>query len=210
MEDINLDKSKVSNVFIINLLVSVWTKPKRSIRYVIEKNPIIISYILVIIAFFHYAANPYTKNFIGGSTPFSKFIIHSVLIAGIGGPFYLHIASYLYKWGGYMVGGKASIDEVRTALAWSHIPFLYTLPLLVLQIIIFGDKMFMSPLLTLTNIDIIYKIIFAIDIIKIIALFASFALFIKFLEEIQGFTLWKAVCNVFYAIFTALIISLFF
>jgi hypothetical protein len=78
-----------------------------------------------------------------GDTLLLPAILAIVLMIGpILGCFGMYLGGLIYRWSGGILGGKASSEEVRAAIAWSSIPSIASGLLSIPIIFIFGSETF--------------------------------------------------------------------
>ena len=99
----------------------------------------------------------------------------------------------LLSWTGKWIGGQASVEYVRTTLAWAQIPIIWAVIFWIPEILIFGQESFTTPdensLATITPYA-LYEVGFVI--IKMTANVWVFILLFKALGQVQEFSAWKA------------------
>lgn len=111
--------SEGTNVDPLNPWFSMWTKPRRTIRQMIDNDP--SQGVLALVAsagalqslgaFAHFQSA-------GANVPILLVIPGAAAIAVIS----LYFAGWVYRWVGSWFGGGATSEEVRAALAWAQVP----------------------------------------------------------------------------------------
>jgi hypothetical protein len=106
-------------------------------------------------------------------------------IGSILGVLALYVGGKLLQWSGRWLGGQASFDEIQIALAWSTVPRIATLPILLLAILLNGQGL----------------VAFGVYALPIIILldFWSVVLLVICLGVVQRFSIPKALGSVLFA-----------
>jgi hypothetical protein len=117
-------------------------------------------------------------------------------IAGpIGGIITLYISGALLRWTGNWIGGHAESRDIRSAMAWASVLSIWSMLLWFPQLLLFGEEMFTkeTPVIDATPVlTILFWVLAAIDVM--LGLW-TMIFFLKCLGEVQGFSVWKALCN---------------
>jgi len=124
----------------------IWNKPRMTIRAIIDSEPEKYVLILAILAgitrilaqaFGYYMGSSYMRDIV----PLLVIIVASLLFGAASGLISLLISGAVLKWSGNLLGGQASAQEVRTAVAWSSVPSIVWLLLWVPLLAVFGNEM---------------------------------------------------------------------
>ncbi len=119
-----------------------------------------------------------------------------LLIAAVLGPplglVLLYAAAWIVEMSCRLFGGQAHSREVRSALAWSSVPFLATFPIWIVRIALFGRGLFilMNPNLLLK--PAVAYLLAATTIPELVLQIWWMVLTVKALGEVQRFSAWKA------------------
>ncbi len=120
------------------------------------------------------------------------------------GTFWIYVYGWFFHITGKWLGGNALNIHIRAAFAWSKVPLLINLSLWMILLIFSAEAVFIrfakGP-----------EMVF-IYIILCVSGIWSLAILIQCIREVQGFSLRKAVLNVFLGYFLTLLllIALFF
>ena len=112
----------------MNPWVSIWLKPRQTIRQIVDTNPqyLVLPLILVIGGIVGPTGYP---RFLSGlfhvSGPFA--LIMEVGLGCLSSLIGLYVFGWLYRWVGSWFGGQAKNVEVRTVIAWLQIPMFVAL-----------------------------------------------------------------------------------
>lgn len=127
-----------------------------------------------------------------GETFGTPLTILLVLVTGsILGVLALYVGGTLLQWSGRWLGGQASLDEIQIALAWSTVPRIATLPILLLAILLNDQGL----------------VAFGTYVLPIIILldFWSVVLLVICLGELQRFSALKALGSIALAVLCILL-----
>lgn len=192
----------------LNPWLSIWVKPRQTIQQIVDANHHRLVLFLtglagtIISLSIENSRNPeYILVFLFSSIDYLPFaiILQSILFSILG----LYVYGNAIESTGDWLDGKATGKEIRTAIAWSNVPIISTLPLLVIQVSIHYYRTFILQLES----NLILTIIFIFfGIIQFIAVIWSFLLFLQCLGQVQGFSVWKALGNSLLAGLTVIIV----
>lgn len=100
----------------------MWVSPRRTVREIIEKNPsygiYLLTTFLALENFFFYA-NMWSLGM--DFAPYTLILL-GLLISPILGWLWLFCMSHIFYMTGHWLQGKAPLEHLRVALAWSKIP----------------------------------------------------------------------------------------
>lgn len=180
----------------LNPWVSIWTKPRKTIRQIIDSGSNKWIFVLISIGGIVDALNNASGQSRGDNYSLTTIVVGSIISGPIFGIVGLYVGSAILRWTGKWIGGKGEIQDIRTAIAWANIPIIWSLVLWVPELIIFKEEIFTSetPRIDASNTLAVLWLIFAA--IEIVLAVWSAVIFLKSLGEAQGFSAWKALGNV--------------
>ncbi len=186
---------------ILNPWVSMWTKPRATIQQIVDTDPERLVLVLAAIAGFSQAlarANISMGDTFEWPTIFPIFLI--LAIAGpISGLIVLYVGSALIRWTGNWMGGNASSQNIRAAIAWSSVPIIWALILWIPALVLFGQELFTTETPIIDATPSLTFIFVGFGAIEITVEIWAIVVFLKCLGQVQGFSAWKALGNVFLA-----------
>ncbi|KKO44464.1 hypothetical protein WG68_15530 [Arsukibacterium ikkense] len=131
-------------------------------------------------------------------TEYLHLIMFGALLGGMaGGLISIFLFSWLLKISGRWIGGQATSEHLRAAMAWGAIPILCTLLLWVPLLALYGNAMFSSDTQRITDNLVPYFILIFLELLLAIW---GVILIIKCVGQVQGFSAWRALGNVMLAI----------
>lgn len=182
-----------------NPWLSIWTKPRATIRRIVEENP---NRSLWLLAFIYgldsLISNAHALTLGQIIPPFILFPI-IVILSPIWGYAFFSILSAAVLFIGKLFGGIATFRAVRAAFAWSCVPFAVSLVLLFATVFIFGQKLFMPNPVNQALSDKLTFLMFFILIAQVVLPIWSLIIYLKGLAEVQGYSVLKAIFNVILA-----------
>ena len=129
----------------LNPFLTVWTQPKETVRQFIKNDKLGYSMVLVSIAGIGGVITGLQDS--GWFQDLSlAFWIVGILIAGIiSGFLNLGLNSLLYTWIGKLYGGHGKLRDMAIAIGPTMIPQIFTLPVLMIYLLIYGERFFAAP-----------------------------------------------------------------
>ncbi len=175
--------------------LSIWFKPRNTIKHILDTNSEKYVLLLAALSGIYRTLERATNISLGDIMSFIPLLLVCLIAGAILGVLGLYIGGRFFSWIGRSLGGQATSQEVRTAIAWSSVPDIVLLAIYIPIILIFGHNWFisslewMSPILTVI-------IFITLTPIGIILLIWRFFLFIKCLAEAHQFSAWKSLGTV--------------
>jgi hypothetical protein len=180
----------------VNPWLSIWVKPRDTIRRIVQFDPkyrfLILSFLYGLPMLLHTAQN----ISLGEDLSYTWIVIGAVLIATFLGMLGIIIASGLLYWTGKWIGGTGTYQAIRSAVAWSNVPNIVTVVIWAVLIFIFRDKLFLDEFQDMQFVGSDMLIVSGALFLEAVAAIWSFIILVKALGEVQGFSAWKGVLNV--------------
>ena len=178
----------------MNPWVSIWIKPRGTIRWIVETDPTRHVVLLAVVGGIANSLNLVEMFNLGDLLPLPIMLIFALVAGAIWGLPYIYIFGAILRWTGSWFGGEATRKEVRAAIAWSSVPSIWALMLWVPGLILLREELFTSPRLPYLSPskDYDYLIVGFIYLRGVIAIWAGIVFF-KCLGEVHGFSAWKAI-----------------
>lgn len=175
----------------MNPWVSIWTKPRGTIRWIVETDPTRHVVLLAVVGGIANSLSNFELMNLGDFLPLPFMLIFSIVAGTIGGLLYLYIAGAILRWTGSWFGGEATSEEVRAAIAWSSVPAIWGLILWALGLILLWEELFTIPILPYPNPSKIY-LFYGFYWVRAGIVIWSAIVFYKCLGEVHRFSAWKA------------------
>jgi hypothetical protein len=140
-----------------------------------------------------------TRN-AGDRMPLAAIIGVACVLGPLGGLIGLWIGSHLIHLTGRSIGGVAPREYIKTAMAWAFVPVVFTLPLWIAQILIFGSDMFTEEMPRVEAQPVLLIPFLAIAAIEAVLGLWAFVLLCNTIAEVQGFrSAWRGFGNLLLA-----------
>lgn len=190
-----------------NLLFKIWVKPKATLSYILENCPNKFIIPLMILGGITRSIDRASSQNMGDKQ--STFFI--LMVAIIAGGMFGWLSYYFYAWllqvTGKWLKGNANFEEFKTVIAWSMIPSICSLGLLIPELIVFGDDVFKSELSDPTMFSTLLLILFGL--MELTLGIWTIIIFVKGVSLVQNFKTGKAILNMILPVFVILIPILF-
>lgn len=170
----------------INPWLSIWRKPRNTIRVLLSKRP---SYgVFILAAIFALQSFVFHASCWSLSLKSSNLLAIGVVLAPAAGFVWLYAASYLFYFTGRLFGGNGSLGSLKTVVAWSKVPSIVGVALWFPLSLINPDCVFIpkdgNPFVIFANV-----IFFTLAIWSLVIL-------VQGIREVQRFTCLRALSNI--------------
>lgn len=180
----------------VNPWLSIWARPRDTIRKIVKFNPkyrfAVLSFLYGFPILLHTAQN---LN-MGATFTTVGIVLVAIVLGTFAGMLGIVIASGLIYWTGKWIGGKDNYQNVRAAVAWSNVPNFVAILVWVALIAAFADRVFLENFDDMNFVGNMSVIISGTLFFQAVISIWSFVILVKSLGEVQGFSAWKGVLNV--------------
>ena len=193
----------------VNPWTGMWVRTRETIRAIIQFNP---AYKLILLYFIYGLPMLFqmAQNFsYGDRFSVTAIIVACLIFAVVLGAITINFGSALFYWTGKWIGGTATFQQIRAAVAWSNVPNVVNILIWFVNIAAFGGRIFRQEFVNTPFAGHELALIFLTAVIQIVLAIWSFVIILKALSEVQGFSIWKAFLNMlipFVVIFIGLVI----
>jgi hypothetical protein len=122
-----------------------------------------------------------------------------LLIAAVAGPIFgilsLFIFGALLRWTGRWIGGAASQEQIRAAIAWSFVPYLWVSLMWIPELLLLGEEMFTTETPRMDAAPALALALIGMVIVEFVGIVWAFVVYLKCLGQVQGFSAWRALAN---------------
>lgn len=177
---------------------TIWFSPRQTIADIVASDP---RYRLWLLAALHglpmmlHVAQDFS---LGNQYTTLGIIAAAILFAAVFGIIGITIGSAFCYWVGTWIGGKSNFTNIRAAVAWSNAPNIISIAIWVILVGFFGESLFNGQFMQTTAAGHQILILSAGVVQFAVAIWALIIL-ICGLAEVQGFSRWRALANVFLA-----------
>jgi len=184
----------------LNPWLSIWTKPRATIRQIVTHDPNRLVLLLGAVSGFSQALDRAAIRGVGDEMALPLVFLVAAIGGGIGGIVALYLGGWLLRWTGGWIGGNASLVHLRAAIAWSSVPVIWALLLWVPELAILGDELFRTEMPRLESSTGLALLFLGFTAVELVIAAWSVVVFLKCLAEVQGFSAWKALGNTLLAV----------
>lgn len=179
-----------------NPWISMWTKPRETIREIVKIDPKKNLYLLSGIYGFSTLLH-FSQNFsLGAYLPWPTILLGSLVFSVFIGLLGFLIAGKLIEWTGRWLGGHGSFQQIRAALAWSNVTNVVSILMWLLLIWGFGRNVFLENFAQANFIGAALFVALTAFLVQSVVAIWGFVLLCKSIGEVQGFSAWKGLLNV--------------
>jgi hypothetical protein len=182
----------VSKKLKINPWISIWTKPRETIREIVKFNPNYrLLFLSTIVGFFSLLGIAQQWN-LGEKLSFFSIIISVIILAPLFGFLTFTISSWFVFFTGKLLKGQGKCKEIRSAIAWSNVPLIVSCLLWILFLGVYSALAFKMPIRQL-ELDIF--ILFGILVQTVISVWII-VIYVNVLAEVQKFSILSSIFNI--------------
>ena len=186
-------ESDLHNIKEETLLKSIWLRPTDTLNYILENCPEKYVTVLLVLGGINSAIERAVSRSSGDTLNLGAVLAIAIIAGGLFG----WISYYIYAWAmsetGRWLDGSAEPKEFRTVIAWSLVPMVVSLSLIVPELMIFGGDLFKSEIPD-NSLGIAMSYIF-FGLIEIILGIWSLVIMVKGIAIIQKFGIGYAILN---------------
>ena len=180
--------------------LTIWFHPRRTIRQIVTRDPTLYVIPLACIAGIGEILSQASLQNLGEMVSLPGILGLACVLGPIGNLIQLFFSAFFIRWSGSWIGGVASSEQVRTAIAWSALPGIITIPLWIPLLILFGEEMFTLEKPLLVAQPFAYEFLMGLFIIKFTLGCWAMIMLCNTLAEVQGFrSAWVAFWNLLLA-----------
>lgn len=179
----------------LNPWFSIWTKPRATIRQILDSKSEAYIHMLAIAGGITSALNNASQRNHGGGYNLFSMLALAIFIGSISGLISLYIGSAIVYWTGKWIGGQGEYDEIKVSTAWANIPVIWKLVLWIPTLALVGRGSFPRNIFALDHIGGLPIITILLGIIAVIVGIWTFIIQLKCLAEAQRFSAWAALGN---------------
>ncbi len=180
----------------LNPWISIWIKPRLTIQRIVDSNPKYMVHVLASVYGFIGLLNAMGESGVGDHLEWPVIFIAAAPLGVLYGLIVTYITGALIYWTGKWIHGKATFQEVLAAIAWSYVPIIWTLLLLIPELAILGQEFFTTASPTIESGPFSVRVLlYSYESLKIIIIFWSIFVTLQCLGQVQGFSAWKALGN---------------
>lgn len=175
--------------------ITIWTRPRATVRWLVENHPERNLLLLAALGGITQVLDRAVWRSLGDRLPLLTILGFAVVGGIITGIAAMYLGSALLRWTGSWLGGKASPEEVRTAVAWANVPLVVALALWIPELALFGKELFTSATPQIDSSPALLAALIVFGLLDLTLAVWAVVIFVTGLSEVQGFSVWKAAGN---------------
>lgn len=189
------DVEKPVDAGTLNPWFSMWTKPRATIAQIVARDPTHLVLPLAAISGFSQALDRASMRSAGDTLDLSVIFLFAAIGGAVGGIITLYLGGLLLRWTGSWIGGTATSEHIRAAVAWSGVPLVWALVLWVPELALFGKDLFTTETPRIDASVGMLLLFLGFAAIEVVVGAWAFVVALKSLGQVQGFSAWKALAN---------------
>ena len=179
----------------LNPWLHIWIRPRAVMRQLLATESFHYVPLLACIGGIYQAFNQSDESNLGDTLALPA-LLGVVLVGGVASGFLiLLVGGAMLRWTGSWLGGRGKGVEVRAALAWSNAPLVWLLPLLALQLLLFGHELFTSTSSLLAGSQMLVLALLGMGVIELVVGIWAVVILFQCLGEAHRFSAWKALLS---------------
>ena len=200
VDDVALrDQARAHQEFPANPWLSIWTRPRATIQQIVDSDPTRFVLVLAALNGVDEALYRASDRSVGDGLDLPVILLAAVTVGPLAGIASLYIGGALIRWTGSWLGGQASSQHIRAALAWGLVPALWVALLWIPELLLVGPELFTTETPRMdANAGLAFALLgmFAVEAVGAVY---SLVTILKCVGQVQGFSAWKALGNVLLA-----------
>ncbi len=181
--------------YTLNPWFTVWTKPRATMRAILDTDPKRMVVLLAALAGIGGALDMASLWDLGEMFSVPAIILTSICAGSATGIIMLYLSGALLSWTGTWLKGQATARDARAAVAWSTVPEIWALLLWIPELALYGRGLFVSDMSDLYGRPVLILVYLFFILIELIISVWAIIVYIKCLAEAQRFSAWKALVN---------------
>ena len=180
----------------LNPWFTLWTEPRATIQQIVDSDPRRFVLVLAALGGFFEALDRASARSMGDTLEMPVIFGIALVFGPLGGLVTLYLGAALIGWTGRWIGGRASYEQIRAAIAWSSVPLLWLQLIWIPELLLFGSEMFTTEMPSTQATPSLAILLFFFGVVQLIGLVWFFVVYLKSLGQVQQFSAWKALGNV--------------
>ncbi len=178
-----------------NPWLTIWTSPRATMREILDTDPKRMVPPLALVGGFISALDRAAFKNLGDHLSLPAIFLTCAIGGSLGGILGLYVGGALLRWTGRWIGGQGTSEQVRSAMAWSTVPVLWTAILFIPELALLGKELFTTATPRMNSNRSLAFTMMGFGAVEIVLGIWALVIFLKCLGEAQGFSAWKAAVN---------------
>lgn len=182
----------------INPWLSIWVHPRKTIRALVEYNTNYRMIALCAIYGFQYILQAIQYLSLGQGTSLILIVLFALIFSIPVGYIIFNVLSAFYFWIGKLIKGKGRFKQIRAASYWSNVPMVITCLMWIILMVFHGNSLFVAGYES-KLIGTAAAISLGFAAVQLVIAVWGLIIMLHALGEVQGFSAWMALLNLFLA-----------
>jgi Yip1 domain len=174
-----------------NPFLTIWTRPRQTIRAIVETDPTRHVLILTVLQGIALALMRASTQKLGDHFTFPAVLAMVVGLGSLVGLAALYGVAWILALTGRWLGGRAQPERFRAAIAWSSVPMVASLPPGLMLFAVLGRELFMTRTPTIDAYPALGLLVLGWQGITALLRGWELMLFVRCTEEVQDFSVWR-------------------
>lgn len=180
----------------LNPWLTIWTKPRETIRAIVDFNPKYLFFILSWLYGFPTVLQVFQNHSFAPKFSLGWIVASGVILSPFVGMLGIIIFTALILWTGRWIGGKGSFINIRAAVTWSNVPNVFNVVIWIILIGVFKSRLFTQNFSEGVFVGFELSLVFFSLLVQIVLAVWGLIIWLKVVAEVQQFSIWKSVLNV--------------
>jgi hypothetical protein len=198
-EEMVTEASVIDQSLLTRPWFSIWRHPRATIQRIVDTNPKRLVLLWAAIGGLVGTLNRASGRSTGDTLELPVILLIAVVAGPIFGILSLFVSGALLRWTGRWIGGAASQEQIRAAIAWGLVPFLWVSLMWIPELLFFGKEMFTTETPRMNAAPTLAFVLLGMVIVEFVGVVWTFVVHLKCLGQVQGFSAWRALGNLLLA-----------
>lgn len=176
---------------------TIWTAPRKTIREIVRTNPKLHFWLLSWIYAFPILLHMAQDMSLGEVYPMVGIGVAAAVLAPFIGWVFLSLFAVMLLWTGRWIGGEGKYLGLRAAVSWSNVPNIVNIVFWVILGALFGSGLFTQAFSQMELAGAQMGLVGLIFLAQLVLAVWTFVILLNTVSEVQKFSVWKALLNVF-------------
>ncbi|RYU80719.1 Yip1 family protein [Hymenobacter persicinus] len=176
-----------------NPLTTIWFQPRRTLESILLYHPDKYVPVLLCLGGIARAVDRASQQNAGDKMGTVAVLLLTFVVGGLTGWIFYYFYAWMLSLTGRWLNGTAGSETFRTVLAWSLVPTVVSLALLLPEVLLFGDELFKSTPADISFSDSVIWIV--ISLIQLTLGIWSLVILVHGISLVQHFTAGRAILN---------------
>lgn len=180
----------------VNPWIKMWTKPRETVRAIVQSNPKFRIFWLAGLYGFPLVLHLAQSSSLSESIAVPIILVLALLLSVPIGMISFTISSALVLWVGKLLKGQGNFLNIRAAIAWSNVTNIGTVLTWFFLMGAFGAQLFFRGFAEMPFRGVAAIYANSAFLVQAILSIWSFVLLVRGLQEVQKYSVWRAIVNI--------------